>query len=134
MTDSLLADISKLPTTTFVMTGLRNFEFIGSIPKFMLEKIRVTKRGGKRKPKVAPSIGVIISKKIKKLVQKPRSPSPVIEDDSKERTGTEVQGMMFSEMMKKIQLILLNHSLLKHLSRYLLLNRLSFQTQAFLKT
>ncbi|CAI9303698.1 unnamed protein product [Lactuca saligna] len=45
-----------------------------------------------KKSKVDPSVGESVSKKYKNLVQKSRSPSLVIQDDSDERTKSEVHG------------------------------------------
>nr|KAJ0195053.1 hypothetical protein LSAT_V11C700373810 [Lactuca sativa] len=44
------------------------------------------KRGGKRKERPGTSESVELPKRAKKLVQKPRSPSPIIQQESKERT------------------------------------------------
>ncbi|CAI9302899.1 unnamed protein product [Lactuca saligna] len=49
------------------------------------------KHSGKRKAKAAPSESVKVTKKTKKPVPKLRSPSPVLQEESKERTVTEVQ-------------------------------------------
>lgn len=56
-----------------------------------IEEGTKSKRGGKRKPKVAP-LGVVPKlKKIKKQAHKPRSPSPIAQEASKSRTQSDVQ-------------------------------------------
>lgn len=39
MKDSVMAGISRLQTSNFVMSDPRNFSFIGSIPDEMLERV-----------------------------------------------------------------------------------------------
>nr|KAJ0206901.1 hypothetical protein LSAT_V11C500287920 [Lactuca sativa] len=116
MNDSLMSEILILQTTTFVMSDPRNFKFVGSIPDVMLEKVPldnaiikdyrklpsfgarpipgelqkiIDEERRKRKAKAATSENIKLPKKAKKPVQKPRSPSPVIQEESKERTITE---------------------------------------------
>nr|KAJ0184447.1 hypothetical protein LSAT_V11C900494330 [Lactuca sativa] len=89
MTDSLIAATLTLQTTTFVMSDPRNFAFVGSIPEVMLEKVPVNNDIIRAYRKL-PSSGVR-SKKFKKPVPKPRSPSLVVQDDSEERIETKVQ-------------------------------------------
>nr|KAJ0203805.1 hypothetical protein LSAT_V11C500271050 [Lactuca sativa] len=50
------------------------------------------KRGEKRKAKTAHSEVIKVRMKTKKLVQKPRSPSPVLQEKSEERTESDIQG------------------------------------------
>ncbi|KAI3701012.1 hypothetical protein L2E82_45654 [Cichorium intybus] len=67
MKDSVMAAIPLLSTTTFVMTDPKNFDFVGSIPKEMLERPR-------KKPKKTRSLTLVIEEK----------------EESKERTRSEI--------------------------------------------
>ncbi|CAI9279877.1 unnamed protein product [Lactuca saligna] len=109
---------------TFFTTDPRNFDFVGSIPEVVMEKVPLNnviikayqklplfgvrkipfylkkiievggllKRGGKRKTKEAANVVATVSKKIKKLAKKPKLPPHVFEDNSEERTYSDVQG------------------------------------------
>lgn len=120
MLDSVMAPTPILQLTTFVMSGPKNFTFIGSIPKEMLVKVpndnvivyeyqklsssvvrpmlddlrrlidegNKLKWGGKQKAKASPSETAQALNKINKKAKKPRSPSPVTQEDSESITVT----------------------------------------------
>lgn len=103
MTDSLMAEIPMMQTTTFVTTDPRNFDFVGSILEAIMEKVHLNnaiirtyhklpasgvqdihtdlkkiievgdlpKRGGKKKAKAIVTVSTTVSKKLKKMVNKP---------------------------------------------------------------
>lgn len=103
MTDLLMVKFPMMQTTTFVTTDPQNFDFVGSIPKTMMEKVLwnnaiirayrklfvsgvrelpielskiievgdLPKRGGKKKAKAIVTVSTTVSKKLKKMVNKP---------------------------------------------------------------
>ncbi|CAI9263690.1 unnamed protein product [Lactuca saligna] len=90
-------NILTLQTSTFVMLDPRNFNFIGSILVDMLERvpldnsIQQAKTSWKKEGKSYLFRKRQGSKKDKKPTKKPRSPSPVFQEESESRIVMEVQ-------------------------------------------
>lgn len=85
-----------------------------------IEEAKKPKRGAKRKGKVGPSKFIKTSKKkVKKVAQKPRSPSPILEPSESRTNSDFCEGEHVQNELKILQL-LWNHQLQHLLLRYLL--------------
>lgn len=93
----LAALLEKVPLDNSIIRSCRKMSCSGVLPihaelKNIIDEGDKLTCGGKRKAKTAPSVGIKVTKKSKKPVPKPRSPSPVLQDQSKEQTKSDVQG------------------------------------------
>lgn len=82
--NAIIRAYRKMPSSGVrpIPTELKKIIYEGDKPK----------RGGKRKDQVSLSKGIKVTKKSKKPILKPQSPSPVFQDQSEGRTKSDVQG------------------------------------------
>lgn len=101
------AMLENVPPDNTIIRAYRKFPSSGVRPiptelQKIIDEGNKPSRGGKRKAKATTSESVEVPKRAKKPIWKPRSPYLAIQEESGDRTVTEVQEETHSEIKRKI--------------------------------